>query len=397
MNRKVPHGCARYVLVLPSLSHSDVRHQAALTAIAAIALFDNDIRSEVTDTLRMIPYIQISLSHHHPGVRYAACQCVRALSRAVSVLRTNIVDSGLGLAVYQVFCKEDEDPRIRHAASAVICNLVTDFSPMKEVCLHVPSPSPFTAHDYSQTLLEHGVIRHCVKLLDSSEEALALNALWTFKNLLYKSNADLKRQVMDAVGWDTLQRLLAHENPDFQEQAFHVVRNIADNEMGIEMVFDSLGPSVLLSAVSQGLDSEHDGVLRQVSPRAHSAIWPTLMTPQAAYLLGNLANSSAHQRDILSHPRILISLRQCLIDAKVDVRRPAVACVRELIRANPHSYRELHDAGIDTTLRHMCDYGGLVASSPTSTFSMGVEEDSEVREKAREALRWLERSGEMRI
>ena len=56
-----------------------------------------------------------------------------ALSRAVSVLRTNIVDSGLGLSVYQVFCKEDEDQRVRHAASTVICNLVTDFSPMKEV------------------------------------------------------------------------------------------------------------------------------------------------------------------------------------------------------------------------------------------------------------------------
>lgn len=110
-------------------------------------------------------------------------------------------------------------------------------------------------------------------------------------------------------------------------------------------------------------------------------------------------NSTAHQHQILAHRRILISLRQCLVDAKVDVRRPAISCVRELIRVNPHSYAELHEAGIDTTLRHMCDYGGgLMASSPTvSTLSMGVEEDSEVREKAREALRWLERSGEMGI
>ena len=104
-----------------------------------------------------------------------------------------------------------------------------------------------------------------------------------------------------------------------------------------------------------------------------------------------------HQHEILSHPRILIQLRQCLVDAKVDVRRPAVSCVRELIRANPHSHRELHEAGIDMTLRRMCDYGGgLIAVSPTmSTMSMGVEEDSEVRDNAREALRWLERSGEM--
>jgi armadillo repeat-containing protein 8 len=110
-------------------------------------------------------------------------------------------------------------------------------------------------------------------------------------------------------------------------------------------------------------------------------------------------NSMAHQHEILAHPRILFSLRKCLVDAKVDVRRPAVSCVRELIRVNPHSYKELHEVGIDATLRHMCDYGGgLIASSPTtSSLSMGVEEDSEVREKAREALRWLERSGELGI
>ena len=96
-------------------------------------MFDDDIRSEVTDKLVLIPYILVSLTHRHVGVRYAACQCVRALSRAVSVLRTNIVDSGLGLAVYQLFRKSDEDPRVLLAASAVICNLVTDASPLRAV------------------------------------------------------------------------------------------------------------------------------------------------------------------------------------------------------------------------------------------------------------------------
>lgn len=110
--------------------------KAALTAIASISLFDNDIRSEVTDTHKLIPYIQASLTHRHIGVRYAACQCARALSRAVSVLRTNIIDSGLGLAVYEIFCKEDEDIRVRHVASSVICNLVPDFSPLREVRIY---------------------------------------------------------------------------------------------------------------------------------------------------------------------------------------------------------------------------------------------------------------------
>ena len=61
-----------------------------------------------------------------------------------------------------------------------------------------------------QTLLERGVIRQLVQLLDSPERGLALNALWTFKNLLYKSTIDLKRDVTQALGWDTLQRYFAY-------------------------------------------------------------------------------------------------------------------------------------------------------------------------------------------
>lgn len=108
--------------------------QASLTAVAAISLFDIDIRTAVTEELKLIPAIQASLSHQYVGVRYAACQCARALSRAVSALRTNIVDTGLGMSVFQLFMKQDEDRHVMHAASTVICNVVTDFSPLRKVC-----------------------------------------------------------------------------------------------------------------------------------------------------------------------------------------------------------------------------------------------------------------------
>ena len=54
--------------------------------------------------------------------------------------------------------------------------------------------------------LEQGVIHQLVILLSSPENGLVLNALWTFKNLLYKSTIELKKDVMDAVRWETLQK-----------------------------------------------------------------------------------------------------------------------------------------------------------------------------------------------
>lgn len=83
--------------------------------------------------ISIIPTILASLSHRHVGVRFAACQCVRVLGRAVAVIRTNIVDSGLGTTVFGIFKKEGEDRRVTNAALAAVCNIVTDFSPLRPV------------------------------------------------------------------------------------------------------------------------------------------------------------------------------------------------------------------------------------------------------------------------
>lgn len=98
-----------------------------------MSLWNNDIRREVAENYSLIAIIRASLSHPHTGVRFAACQCVRALSRLVAVVRTSLVDSGLGMKVYNVFLNEDEDRRVMFAASSVICNLVNDFSPLRPV------------------------------------------------------------------------------------------------------------------------------------------------------------------------------------------------------------------------------------------------------------------------
>lgn len=100
-----------------------------------MALFDNEIRRTVTDELHLIPIIHSCLFHQHTGVRYAACQCVRALSRAVTVLRTNIVDSGLGMTIFSLFKKREEDANVTNAALSAVCNIVIDFSPLRPVRL----------------------------------------------------------------------------------------------------------------------------------------------------------------------------------------------------------------------------------------------------------------------
>jgi hypothetical protein len=104
-----------------------------------MSMHDAGIREALIDTPGVIPALHTSLAHSaHPGCRYAACQCVRALGRAVAVVRTSLLDSGLGSAVIQVLLRngdEDapEDRRVIWAALAAVCNLVVDFPPLRSV------------------------------------------------------------------------------------------------------------------------------------------------------------------------------------------------------------------------------------------------------------------------
>lgn len=61
----------------------------------------------------------------------AACAAARALSRSVSTLRTSLMDAGLAAPLFILLKHQDMDFQIH--ATAVICNLVLQFSPMQEV------------------------------------------------------------------------------------------------------------------------------------------------------------------------------------------------------------------------------------------------------------------------
>lgn len=322
--------------------------EAALTTIAVLALADNDIRRDVTDGQRLLPPLASALTHRHTGVRYAACQCIRALSRSVAVARTSLVDSGLGTALFAVFTKEDEDRRVVHAALAAVCNLVNQYSPLR---------APF---------LEQGVAARLARLLRSPYTELRLSALWALKNLLYKCPPETKRAIMADVGWPVVDARLDDGDPGVREQALHLLRNFADCEDDVDAVFDALGTPRLLGALASALETRDADVVLQ-----------------AAYAVANLANGHAQRQAlILAHGQLLRSLRSALVDSPPDARCAALSAIIELAWGAP----QLRGAGIESTLRHLVEFGG---GGPGG--SVGGSADREVRERARRALDAMER------
>lgn len=170
--------------------------------------------------------------------------------------------------------------------------------------------------------------------------------------------------------------MLVDPDPGLQEQAFHIARHLAESEEDVETLFNELGAESLLNFIAPALETDDQDILLQ-----------------ATCLLANLANGSSQRQVIItSDRRIMASVRTCLVESNVDVRRPAASCVLQLAK-NSRCQKVLRDEGFDSTLRHMCDFGGggMISGSPGPLcHQMGVEDDAGVKEKAREALALLE-------
>ena len=145
-----------HVGLSPAASHVTMLREATLTGLAAMAslrdeyrksIIENGVISFVIQCLK--PYNIDSLSsqkeeedftsppqivsENTKDVVLAACALARGLSRSVSTLRTSLMDAGLTPPLFILLKHQDVD--IQVAATAVISNLVIDFSPMREVSL----------------------------------------------------------------------------------------------------------------------------------------------------------------------------------------------------------------------------------------------------------------------
>ncbi|CAK7262537.1 hypothetical protein SEPCBS119000_000010 [Sporothrix epigloea] len=130
------------------------------------------------------------------GVLVAACNCVRMLSRSIAILRTTLEDAGVAAPIFRLLQHPDID--VQTAAAGVICNLVTETSPMRE------------------RFAEAGLMNILCTHAHSLNSDLRLNSLWALKHFVDGVEPSMKKACLEQLGSGWLTQLV---DPDYEGEA----------------------------------------------------------------------------------------------------------------------------------------------------------------------------------
>ncbi|KAF9144403.1 hypothetical protein BG015_000123 [Linnemannia schmuckeri] len=322
------------------VGQKDKLKENSLLALAAISQLKEDCRKQVIEA-KVLSHIVSAMSHPSVGVRAAACQCTRSLSRSVKNLRTSLVDAGIENPLFQLL--SDEDLGVLRSATATLCNIVLDVSPMKK------------------TIMERGIVSKFVRMISYGDNVVRLNTVWAIKNLVFEAESEVKENVMRQFGYNNLVLLLNDSEPAVQEQALNLVRNLAHKrEHDIEQVFKGLGNGQLLSIIEEKLSWDDPRLLEH-----------------ALYVLVNIATGSEyHKQSILKRQGILRSVLRSMNHESAAIRVATIWVIINLTWPDDKVSHSVHECV--TLLRSMGVEDRLLA--------LNADHDLDVRDRVKTAL-----------
>ncbi|POW16173.1 hypothetical protein PSHT_06833 [Puccinia striiformis] len=312
------------------VTQSAMLRESGYLALATLMSRIDGPRKQVI-TMNLLPGIVESLNDRSILVQIAAAQCCRALSRAISIVRTKLADEGAGSILFDLAFGAPQSPEHLHdleedsleihlqiIALGALSNLVLEFSPMK-----------------TEVLNRNG-IEEFIKLFKVSKfQSLRESALWGLKNIIFSSDYQLKSRVITCLGWDEIYKCLDDKNLSIQENMLSFLRNLACGETSdIEILYQQLNNrnledrrliDILEDKLTTLWSSNSIKPLNRSIPddgRDSSSSSLDQILIQTIYTFSNIATGNlSHKTFILERPNIMQAILLSL-----DHRNPLLQC-----------------------------------------------------------------------
>ncbi|KAJ5477329.1 hypothetical protein N7539_007473 [Penicillium diatomitis] len=299
----------------PTLCHIMRYRESILKALAALVPFKDEYRKAVCKN-GVVPYIidalkprpidapaggastpRNSAADGNPTATIlAACGAARMLTRSASVLRTSLIDAGVAEPLFVLIKHPDIEVQI--AATAAICNLALDFSPMK------------------QAIITAGIVPILCEHARSTNIKLRIESLWALKHVVYNSPNDIRIKVIEALtpGW--IRDIISSDQ--VTALARRGIEDEADQSSAIAMGrANSFGEQVdILNPVDDSSEQGDDSNMSDTTPSSRMSLdrfLPDARRQRKLALQGSLEQSTQSRQDDIAVQEQLFNLLRNII------------------------------------------------------------------------------------
>jgi hypothetical protein len=190
---------------LPDLQYVKLR-QSCLLALASLTSSSEEVRRRVVSSCSIPEQLVAGLEHPNDGVKVASLKCFLSLSRSVKQLRSILKDSELWKLLLKSLTLSDKE--LLSYSLAVVCNVILDFSPAKEL------------------LVEERVLLRLVELTRHEDTCIRINAVWALMNATYQAGSSVKNELFESLGATQLFSLIHDSSPDVVIKSLGLLRNL---------------------------------------------------------------------------------------------------------------------------------------------------------------------------
>eukprot|EP01080_Neovahlkampfia_damariscottae_P004568 gene4568-7952_t len=221
---------------------SETMKYNCLFSLAEMCSLIEEGRKKIIDS-NVLPLIVDSLAEENEKIKLVACKCIKGLSRSSPKLRSTLLDSGVTRPLLMLM--EHSSDEIKSISCACVCNVIVDFSPMKNF------------------FIEKNGVEILVKNTNSLHSLLKLNSIWALKNLAFRSTVEIKKKILESMTAKRIFELLKDDDSNIQEQCLKLLSNIAHgNYEDIAYLIKELNDQLIPILIDK-LKSNNNGVIIQ--------------------------------------------------------------------------------------------------------------------------------------
>lgn len=309
---------------------------SCLLVLVAISMREEQYRIAVMDTGVMTSVVQFMSSQAtNPisigayglrKIKLAGCHLLRTLAHSVTLLRTGLATPEIAEGVHSLLAADpnavikayedvygansltdeereqmmEEELEVQSAVMAAVCNIIPEFSSLQEI------------------MVKKGFLKLMMEGSRSHYPPLRLNSVWALKHAIYELEKEARKQLLSELTPSYLLKLCNDEEPQVQEQAMGIIRNIAcsgDLASIIEML-DGIGVENFLHLLDEKVTVSMQNALYAPDQPHHNQI-----IVQVVYIISNIVMHTDSLKDMfLQREDVLKKLLPLFKHEVTDVR-----------------------------------------------------------------------------